>query len=284
MTTGATFLDRPSSSRMIELTYVHSFSSNSPRHHLRSFRPLSASLARLPGLDFRGRAGPRRSAGTRHFWRTHGSAGRHSHPDLGKRRTRRKDHCHNGRPSPLGHCRRLGSWRVDLNPISAGGPFQVTIAASNKLVFDDVLVGDVWVCSGQSNMEFPPKPGTRRGRGNPKGNRRPDPAFPRWPRALNSAAGPTSKANGSFARQRPCRPSRPWPTTSRRNYGSLQVIPSVSSASYWGGMPAQAFTSLSGLQKAPPFTHYVDTYEKVLANYPKARRRTLRRTRTIRPS
>jgi sialate O-acetylesterase len=49
----------------------------------------------------------------------------------------------------------LGHWSLYLPPEKAGGPYQVTISASNKIVLDDVLIGDVWFASGQSNMEFP---------------------------------------------------------------------------------------------------------------------------------
>jgi len=48
-----------------------------------------------------------------------------------------------------------GRWSVYLSPGEAGGPFQLTIKATNTLVLNDILVGDVWVASGQSNMEFP---------------------------------------------------------------------------------------------------------------------------------
>lgn len=47
-----------------------------------------------------------------------------------------------------------GKWRVDLQPLEAGGPHQLTIEGKNKVVVDDVLVGEVWVASGQSNMEW----------------------------------------------------------------------------------------------------------------------------------
>lgn len=47
-----------------------------------------------------------------------------------------------------------GKWRVDLSPLSAGGPHEMTIAGSNTVTFKNVLVGEVWVCSGQSNMEW----------------------------------------------------------------------------------------------------------------------------------
>ena len=45
-----------------------------------------------------------------------------------------------------------GQWQVSMAPLSAGGPDQMEIAASNHLTVSDILVGDVWVCSGQSNM------------------------------------------------------------------------------------------------------------------------------------
>jgi sialate O-acetylesterase len=50
---------------------------------------------------------------------------------------------------------RLGHWSLYLPPEKAGGPYQLTISAANKIVLDDVLIGDVWFASGQSNMEFP---------------------------------------------------------------------------------------------------------------------------------
>ena len=48
-----------------------------------------------------------------------------------------------------------GQWRVSLPAMKAGGPYDMTLTASNKLQVQDILVGDVWLCSGQSNMETP---------------------------------------------------------------------------------------------------------------------------------
>jgi sialate O-acetylesterase len=47
-----------------------------------------------------------------------------------------------------------GDWLATLQPLNAGGPFTLTITGKNKIVINDVLVGEVWVCSGQSNMEW----------------------------------------------------------------------------------------------------------------------------------
>jgi sialate O-acetylesterase len=47
-----------------------------------------------------------------------------------------------------------GRWKVTLEPLDAGGPFTMKIAGVNTITFTNVLVGEVWVCSGQSNMAF----------------------------------------------------------------------------------------------------------------------------------
>ena len=44
------------------------------------------------------------------------------------------------------------AWRVDLPSLKAGGPFEMTVAGANTVTFKNVLVGEVWICSGQSNM------------------------------------------------------------------------------------------------------------------------------------
>jgi sialate O-acetylesterase len=45
-----------------------------------------------------------------------------------------------------------GNWFVLLSPMKAGGPYTMDIAAGNKISLKDILIGDVWICSGQSNM------------------------------------------------------------------------------------------------------------------------------------
>lgn len=50
---------------------------------------------------------------------------------------------------------RNGEWLVTLAPLSAGGPYDLKVTGENELVIEDILMGDVWICSGQSNMEWP---------------------------------------------------------------------------------------------------------------------------------
>lgn len=45
-----------------------------------------------------------------------------------------------------------GNWSVLLPPFMAGGPYTMELSGKNKLILKDILIGDVWFCSGQSNM------------------------------------------------------------------------------------------------------------------------------------
>lgn len=47
-----------------------------------------------------------------------------------------------------------GHWSIALPPLKAGGPYQMQI---NDIKLNNILIGDVWLCSGQSNMELPVK-------------------------------------------------------------------------------------------------------------------------------
>jgi len=49
---------------------------------------------------------------------------------------------------------REGTWEVILSPLPAGGPHTMTVQGVNTIVLEDVLVGDVWLASGQSNMQW----------------------------------------------------------------------------------------------------------------------------------
>lgn len=47
-----------------------------------------------------------------------------------------------------------GKWKVSLKVMKAGGPHDLQVTGSNTLVFKNILIGDVWLCGGQSNMDF----------------------------------------------------------------------------------------------------------------------------------
>ncbi|MGB3005285.1 MAG: sialate O-acetylesterase [Chitinophagaceae bacterium] len=47
-----------------------------------------------------------------------------------------------------------GKWMVKLDKIKAGGPFTIAVSGKNKIIISDVYAGEVWICSGQSNMDM----------------------------------------------------------------------------------------------------------------------------------
>lgn len=48
-----------------------------------------------------------------------------------------------------------GAWRVNLPPLSAGGPHSMAVGGAESVTFENVMVGEVWIASGQSNMQWP---------------------------------------------------------------------------------------------------------------------------------
>ena len=48
-----------------------------------------------------------------------------------------------------------GSWSIQIPTPEAGGPFDITVSDGKKLILRNIMIGEVWFCSGQSNMEMP---------------------------------------------------------------------------------------------------------------------------------
>jgi sialate O-acetylesterase len=180
-----------------------------------------------------------------------------------------------------------GTWKVELQPVKTNNQGEtLTVKGKNTITISDVLVGDVWVASGQSNMEF----GVKRFKDDvekaddpelrlffvprntsleplhemeiPKETENPDWAA-KWvkctPEALNKINGQGFASTAYFF-------ARDIRKANNRPLGMIQ--------SAWGGTRAEAWTSLSGLQKEPPFKNYLANYERnvkdnpeIVANY-----------------
>lgn len=48
-----------------------------------------------------------------------------------------------------------GNWKTTIETPAAGGPYEITLTAENSITLRNVMIGEVWICSGQSNMEMP---------------------------------------------------------------------------------------------------------------------------------
>lgn len=151
-----------------------------------------------------------------------------------------------------------GKWRVTLAPLAAGGPHTLTITGKNRIVVSDVLIGEVWLCSGQSNMEMRlgPASGVQ-----PVANWQPAVAaadlpqmrFFTVPRALSLTPVETTAAKWEV-----CSPDTA-PNASAvafffgRALAQARGVPIGLVHSSWGGSAAEAWMSRASLERRPDF-------------------------------
>lgn len=171
---------------------------------------------------------------------------------------------------------RGGRWSVTLKPLDPGGPFELTVAGHNTIVVKDVAVGEVWVCSGQSNMEFLLE---RSAHAKADIEAPPDALLRMFTVGQQLANSPADDvASGAWERATP---------TTRAHFSAVgyyfgralrtaRKVPVGLIHSSWGGTPAEAWTSRSALtewglppeafaQLAPPSAAAREAYEKRLA-------------------
>ncbi|MGO8731558.1 MAG: sialate O-acetylesterase [Terriglobia bacterium] len=162
-----------------------------------------------------------------------------------------------------------GQWKVKLGPLNAGGPFTMTIAGKNIITLHDVLVGEVWVCSGQSNMQMSV---------NAVMNSQDEIARANYPRIhlfsveRTVANKPQGDVRGYWVGTRPQTIGEFSAVAYFFGRELLQVlnVPIGVIHSSWGGTPAEAWTSQATLESDPEFTSILDAGTKLLSPYPKA--------------
>jgi len=162
-----------------------------------------------------------------------------------------------------------GRWRIDLPALEAGGPFEMTIAGKNTITLKNVLIGEVWVCSGQSNMDM---------------------TVAACDRAKEEIAG---SANAQIRlckvpRQAADEPQATTPLTwqgcdprtvgnisgvgyffARDLQAALKVPVGLLDAAY-GGTPAEAWMSPEALKSRPEFQPILDEYAGQVQDSPRA--------------
>lgn len=159
-----------------------------------------------------------------------------------------------------------GKWSVSLNPLKEGGPFTMKITGDNAVTVNNLLVGEVWVCSGQSNMEFK-FTGTHNAK--EEGPKADYPKIRMFTVKKRVSAKPLAEAEGSWVE---CSPQTVGGFSAvgyffaRDLYQKLGVPVGMIHTS-WGGTPAQAWTSLEGFGDDPELKEYADAAKQKLATY-----------------
>jgi sialate O-acetylesterase len=175
------------------------------------------------------------------------------------------------------HADSTGNWRVNLDPITAcANALELRVTGKNTVFFKDVLLGDVWVCSGQSNMYF--ALGQRNGLGGASNSAEAIPtALDRQLRFFvvgqKISLRPLADLKGEW---RVCTPESAASFSAVGFFFGRELRRTLDRpigliGSYCSGVPAQSFISLSGLEKAPPFATYIETFRNRETNYAKAR-------------
>ncbi|HKV80524.1 MAG TPA: sialate O-acetylesterase [Candidatus Sulfotelmatobacter sp.] len=165
----------------------------------------------------------------------------------------------------------LGRWSLYLSPGEAGGPFQMVIKASNTIQLNDILVGDVWVASGQSNMEFPMK-----GLANPEM----EIAAAQHPKIrifrVEHRPSDYPRSDVEAKTWAPCTPENVAESSAVAYYFARDIhqkinVPIGLIETFWGGTAAESWTSLRTLSSdaslMPVFAEraiMVDEHESVL--------------------
>ena len=161
-----------------------------------------------------------------------------------------------------------GKWMVRLTPPAAGGPYELKIAGSQEVTFHNVLVGDVWICSGQSNMAFGMQMTDNAAQEIANANQ---PSLRLFLVGNRLALSPVASMVGAW---QPCTPDTikvgGWMGFSAVGYffgRDLQQdikVPVGLIETAWGGTPAESWTSRETLtQKVPDFDATLDQIGQV---------------------
>lgn len=165
-----------------------------------------------------------------------------------------------------------GRWEVFLAPLQAGAPSAMRVEAGNTITVRDVLVGEVWVASGQSNMVWPVERSNNADR---------EMAAAKYPRirlfkvAQNTSEEPLADVDGEW---QVCSPetvggfSAAGYFFARHLHQQLRAPVGVIQSA-WGGTPAESWTSTEALKAEPSLHFFLDDWAQVLADYPAAKLR-----------
>jgi sialate O-acetylesterase len=161
-----------------------------------------------------------------------------------------------------------GTWKVAVGPLAAGGPLTMTVAGKNTITVSDILVGEVWVCSGQSNMAWTVANSN---------NAQEEIAAADFPQirlitvARVTADEPQADTKGSWAA---CSPQTVGNFSAAGYFFGRKLhkdlgVPVGLISSNWGGTRAEAWTSAPTLKADPMFAPAFDQHVQSVETYVK---------------
>ncbi|SFG81850.1 sialate O-acetylesterase [Pedobacter insulae] len=168
-----------------------------------------------------------------------------------------------------------GNWTIPLHTPKAGGPYTLTITGKNKIVINNVLLGEVWLCSGQSNMTFPlGKQATSWQTG--VFNYEQEIAAADYPRLRmftvkqTIASTPKHDVEGKWET---CTPQTAGKFSAVAYYFGREILKGTGFPvglihSSWGGTPAESWTKKEVLENDAELIKILEEYQKRVKDYP----------------
>ena len=145
-----------------------------------------------------------------------------------------------------------GRWLVRLKSLKAGGPYTMKISGDNTVVLNNLLVGEVWICSGQSNMEF----NLRRSENAEAEIAQSDnPQLRQFSVPATATPEPMPTVKGSWIAASPANSGKFTAVGyyfAKKIHSSVHVPVGLIHTS-WGGSPVEAWTSAQAFASTPEF-------------------------------
>ena len=167
-----------------------------------------------------------------------------------------------------------GWWMVRVGTFQGGDKLTVTISGKNKVELKNVLAGDVWVCSGQSNMEWRLRQLPKDEQGKKVADKAANPNLRLFTVPNRTAATPQKdfpvNAKANEGKWLECTPETVIEFSAvgyffGRDLQKALDVPIGLIASDWGGTPAEAWTSREGLQAESALHHYNEKADVAVA-------------------
>lgn len=174
-----------------------------------------------------------------------------------------------------------GSWKLQIKTVEAGGgPYTLTFKGNNSIELKNVLLGEVWICSGQSNMHFPVAPIENSGWATGVVNYEEEISKADYPHirmftvARKVADHPQADVEAEMEWQ-PCSPATVGDFSAVAYFFARELhektgLPIGLINTSWGGTPAEGWTQKEVLESDADLMPILKRYEQAVADYPQA--------------
>ena len=161
-------------------------------------------------------------------------------------------------------------WMIKIEPPKAGGPYELIFKGKNTITIKNILVGEVWLCSGQSNMQWSVRQSANAEQEIAAANY---PDIRLFTVERKPAEQPQSDCVGDWQL---CGPQTVPGFSAVAYYFGRELhkeldVPVGLIHTSWGGTPAEAWTSKKTLESDPDFEPILKRYSDVIAKYPEAK-------------